>query len=393
MFHALAEYFLKKGWRVTILTGVPYRFSDGKIVPGYKMRVWQTETIDGIRIIRLPLYISQDQSGFRRMLCYVSFGLAAATLGLFGIGRPDVVYCYNLPTLGWAARLFRFLKKTKVVLMIQDLWPESVTESGMMKNRGLNWVLGWWARRFYRTADALTGLSPGFRDHLVAQGIRRDRISVVYNWTDENVAIPPATRPRANGEPFIVSYAGNMGIMQSLETVLDAADILQKRGVSVIFRLIGDGVRLNDLTVSARTRKLNNVVFVPRMPGNELATELGRAHALLVHLKKNELFKITIPSKTQAYLRSGKPIINGVAGEVARMIAEANAGRSFEPENPQSLADVVEEMSNWTFDQLISTGRNGQVYYNKTCSFAIAAKKLEELFQRVIKGDNDAQRI
>lgn len=419
----LAARLQKDGFHVEVLTAVPYSLADGKRVPGYKIRFRQTETLDGVKVIRLPLYISQDTSGFRRFLCYASFGISAATIGQFGLTRPDIVFCYNLPTLGWAARLFRLLRGTKIVIMVQDLWPESVTGSGMMKSRFLSGVLRRWSRRFYRSADALTGLSPGFRRNLIQRGIRPDRIEVVYNWTDEKTPIsppespsppsppasssfppsaspspsspPPASirdeegegspldgEPRPDG-PFIVTYAGNMGIYQGLDVVLDAAKILADRSARVLFRLIGGGVVLDKLKNRAKELGLTNLVFVPPVPTDKIGAELNRSDALLIHLKKIDLFKITIPGKTQASLFAGKPILCGVDGEVSRIVGEAGAGVPFEPENPESLADAVERMMRLSKEELRRMGESGRRYYQKEMSFETGYRTIVSLFSRL----------
>ena len=106
----LARRLSADGYGVEVLSAVPYSLADGKIVQGYRMKWRQTEILDGVRVVRLPLFISQSRSGLGRMFCYSSFALSAAVLGQFGIQRPDLVFLYNLPTLGWPARLFRFFR-------------------------------------------------------------------------------------------------------------------------------------------------------------------------------------------------------------------------------------------------------------------------------------------
>ncbi|MGI5832794.1 MAG: glycosyltransferase family 4 protein [Thermoguttaceae bacterium] len=378
----LARRLADDGYGVEVLSAVPYSLTDGKIIPGYKLRLRQTEMLDGVKVVRLPLFISQSRSGLGRILCYTSFGLSAATLGQFGVKRPDIVFVYNLPTLGWAARLFKFFRGAKFVLMVQDLWPESVTNSGMLQSRLLNSCLNRWCRRFYRCADALTGLSPGFKENLVGRGVDPRRIEVVYNWTNE--ADPQSSVPNESNARFTVVYTGNMGIYQGIDTFIDAAEILAGRNVPADFRLIGGGVELDRLKQVAAAKNLPNLTFLPWVPSDEIGVELAHADALLLHLKRMELFKVTIPGKTQTYLRAGKPILCGIEGEAARLIETAKAGVVFEPENPRSLAEAVTRMAALPKEELTEMGRAGREFYKSQMAFEIGYGRITELFDRVL---------
>lgn len=381
----LARRLSADGFGVEVLSAVPYSLVDGNIVPGYRLRIRQTEMLDGVKVVRLPLFISQSRSGAGRICCYTSFGLSAATLGQFGLKRPDIVFVYNLPTLGWAARLFRLFRGAKFVLMVQDLWPESVVGSGMMNSRILGRCLDRWCRRFYRSADALTGLSPGFKEALVGRGVAPDRIEVVYNWTNESEPVPPvATAPNPR---FTAVYAGNMGVYQGIDTLIAAAEILAQRNVPAVFRLIGGGIELERLKMLATEKRLSNLSFVPWMPSDRIGAELAGADVLLLHLKKMDLFKITIPGKTQTYLRSGRPILCGIEGETARLIEKASAGLTFEPENPQSLADTVQRITEMPREKLTEMGRAGQRFYENEMAFEIGYRRIIALFSRLLTPD------
>ena len=378
----LARRLSADGYGVEVLSAVPYSLADGKIVQGYRMKWRQTEILDGVRVVRLPLFISQSRSGLGRMFCYSSFALSAAVLGQFGIQRPDLVFLYNLPTLGWPARLFRFFRGAKIVVMVQDLWPESVTNSGMLKSGFLTSCLDRWCRRFYRSADALTGLSPGFKEKLIARGVDSSRIEVVYNWTDESAS--PSPKPAEPNRRWTAVYAGNMGIYQGIDTFIEAAAILAEQGVPADLRLIGGGVELERLRKSAAAKNLPNLTFVPWVPSDQIGAELARADALLLHLKKLDLFKVTIPGKTQAYLRAGRPILCGIEGDAARLVQRAGAGLVFEPENPVSLAETIRRAAAMPKEELEEMGGAGRRFYENEMAFEIGYRKITDLFQRVL---------
>ena len=146
--------------------------------------------MEGIPVNRVALYPSHNSSGVARIANYVSFGMSALLLGPWMVRKPDVCLCVQ-PDNPWVAAYFlRALYGCKIVYDIQDLWPESVSNSGMMRNSPALWLLQWWCRHVYRRADNVTVLSPGFMHALVGRGVEAGRIEVIYNWCDESSAGP-----------------------------------------------------------------------------------------------------------------------------------------------------------------------------------------------------------
>src|SRR5215831_15734998 len=163
----LAKWLAARGYEIKVLTDFPH-YPGGRIYPGYKLKFWQWEVMDGIRVLRVPVYPSHDTSAIRRILTYISFALSAATIGVALIGNADVVYLYDPPpTNGIASLMLKLLRGIPVVQSIGDMWPETVVESGMIRNQWLkrfaNFVLGKWCRFIYRNSQVITVLSPGFK--------------------------------------------------------------------------------------------------------------------------------------------------------------------------------------------------------------------------------------
>jgi len=388
MFKGLpfAKALRDRGHQVEVLTGFP-NYPGGKIYPGYRLRPWKREVMDGIPVIRTALYPSHDSSGLKRMLNYLSLSASSALFGARLVQKPDVVYVYNLITLGPTARLLRFFKGCKIVLDVQDLWPESVAGSGMMKNSFLLRAVTNWCRREYSAPDHLTVLSTGFKQHLVARGIPESKIDVIYNWCNEGHGAEPIPGREAlikqcgfSGR-FNILFAGTMGKMQALDTVVEAARILSSQDSRVLFTLMGGGVEVERLKEAARG--LPNVQFLPRCSPSQATAIMSLADVLLVHLKDDPLFSITIPSKTQAYLHAGKPILMGVRGDAADLVDRAKAGIVFEPENSGKLAEAALCLSRTPGDELQQMGRNGKAFYDEQLSFARGVDRFEELFLKV----------
>ena len=380
-----AQELQRQGHTVQVLTGFP-NYPGGKLYEGYEVRILQRETIDGVPVVRVPLYPSHDSSGLRRILNYVSFALSA-TFAVIFMKRPDVTYAYHPPaTIGLPAVALKYLKGVPFVLDVQDLWPDTLAATGMVSgNRKLKFA-GRIMSRIYGSAALIVVLSDGFRKTLVERSVPQRRTEVIPNWADEKqIEIAPqnAERPSELGpeDQFTVTFAGNMGKAQSLETVLKAAALLQDVP-KLRFVLVGGGIEMSHLEKEAEELGLRNVDFLSRRPVAEIGEILTGSDALLVHLREAPLFAMTIPSKTQAYLMVGRPILMGVKGDAASMIKESGSGLLFEPENSADLARVVRKLVDMDTDKRMTMGRSGQRYYEENLSLAIGAERFTQVFAR-----------
>lgn len=383
-----AKALMKQGHEVIVLTGFP-NYPGGKIYPGYNIKPFKCEKKEGIKIIRVALYPSHDNSSLKRAANYLSFMASSIFFGLFLTGRPDVIYCYHPPaTSGIAAAILSKIKSVPFVYDIQDLWPDSVATTGMINNNIFLKIIKIGCETIYKSASHITVLSPGFRDELKKRGVPFKKISVIYNWCDEVSLIG---KKSLNNElvakqmegKFNITFAGNMGIAQSLDTVLEAAEYLQKDFPKIQFNFIGGGIDKSRLQKIARDMSLRNVVFFPRLEPVEIGPILEYSDVLLVHLKRNPLFKITIPSKIQAYLWVGKPILAALEGDAANLVMEAEAGIVCNPENPKVLAKSAVRFYEMTEDERLEMGKNGKRFYFKELRMIKAIQKFEEVFTEV----------
>jgi colanic acid biosynthesis glycosyl transferase WcaI len=383
-----ARELAARGHEVEVLTGFP-NYPGGKVYPGYRIRLWVREQIDGINVLRVALYPSHSNSGFGRALNYISFALSAAVIGTALIRKPDVVYVYHPPiTVGFAAAVIGFLRRTPFVFDIQDLWPDTVAASGMMSNPAALTVLGKLCEFIYRRARHITVLSPGFKEQLVGRGVPPDKIDVIYNWCDETSLkhdCRSLTRLGAT-DRFCILFAGTMGLAQGLDSVLRAAQICRTAVPSAEFLFMGGGVERRRLETMAKEMGLDNVKFLPRQPMHAMGSILAGADALLVHLKDDPLFRITIPSKTQAYLATGKPILMGVLGDAADLVTRARSSVVCEPGNPHSIAGAVKELVDTSGERLAEMGRAGRAFYERELSVSVGVDKFDRVFKAAING-------
>lgn len=380
-----AKELVRQGHEVEVLTGFP-NYPGGEIYPGYRQRWYQRESIEGVSVIRVPLYPDHSSSGFRRILCYLSLAFSACIPGLFLVRRPDVVHVYQGPaTLALPAIVLRLLRGVPYVLDVQDLWPESVTSSGMLKIPLLTTALTKWCDLAHRMARKIVVPSPGFKEKLLSQGVSAAKIELVYHWSDESqlgtlAGKEPADDPFGLGSHFTIVYAGNLGRVQALDAVLDAASLLKNDNQDIEFVFVGDGVDADRLKEIASSKCIDNVRFIPRQPVSEIGHILGKASVLLIHLQDDPLCRVSIPQKTQAYLAAGRPIIIAVKGVATDVISEAFAGISCEPGNPVSIAAAVKKMRDMPYGDRETMGQNGLAYYKRFFSFSVGVQRMVSIF-------------
>ncbi len=381
-----ARELVRQGFEVEVLTGFP-NYPGGKVYPGYRIKLLQREVIDGVQLTRVPLYPNHDQSAIKRVLNYASFAASSLVYGLFMARRADVIYAYHPPlTVGITASLIRLFRRIPVVYDIQDMWPDTLRATGMVNNvRALN-VVATVCQWVYRRVDHIVVLSPGFKRLLVQRGVPDAKVDVIYNWADEAaLAAPQGQLPASFPEPeqFRIVFAGNMGKAQALDVVLDAAALLQARNSRVCFVLLGGGVEVSRLKQRAAELQLRNVVFLPPVPMAEVGTLLHAADALLVHLRKDPLFEITIPSKTQAYMTVGKPLLMAVDGDAADLVVQSGGGVVAESENAEALAKAAEALAAMAPEALQAMGSKAQRYYQEQLALRVGVAKLAVIFRQL----------
>lgn len=378
-----ARELVRQGFDVEVVTGFP-NYPGGKVYAGYKIKLIQRECIDGVQITRLPLYPNHDQSAIKRVLNYASFAASTLVYGLFMAKRADVMYAYHPPlTVGIAASLIRWVRGIPLVYDIQDMWPDTLKATGMLNNPRALALVGRVCDCVYKRVDQVVVLSPGFKRLLVQRGVPESKVEVIYNWADESALMSPVgSVPAAfpDKDRFRVVFAGNMGKAQALDAVLDAAAILQARGSRATLVMLGGGVDVPRLKTRALEMKLGNVVFLPPVPMSEVGTVLAVADVLLVHLRKDPLFEITIPSKTQAYMVVGKPLLMAVNGDAADLVRQAQCGLTAESETPKDLADAVDALAAMPAEEMKQMGENASRFYEEDLGMQVGVAKFAAVF-------------
>ncbi len=389
----LAKWLSAHGYEVQALTAFPW-YPLGHIYPGYKQRLWQWETMEGIRVLRVPLLPSHDSSAIRRILTYLSFMWSAVVFGIANVKKPDIVYYFdNLPTTGFVAWLISLIYGAKMVQHIADMWPDTPIESGMIRSPFLKStvqsIVGGWCKFLYRRHKRITVLSPGFRRMLLERGVPDEKIVLSYNWADESKFFPVPRNADLLRELGLegrvnVLYAGNIGPLQSIDTVIRAAALV-KGDPRLQIVILGTGPSEADIKSLAAELQTTNVKFLGRRPVEQMNDINALADAQIVILRDIPFMHNTIPSKTQVALASGRPILMGVQGDARELVERSGAGISFASEDPAGLAMAMRQLADRTESERQAMGENGRKFYENTLSFAIGAKINDEMFRAVAR--------
>ncbi|MCS6757700.1 MAG: glycosyltransferase family 4 protein [Candidatus Devosia euplotis] len=382
-----------KGCEVTVLTGQP-NYPDGQVFAGYSATgIGRQIHADGYEIFRVPLIPRGNARSIRLALNYLSFVLSGSVLGPWLLrGRDfDVIFVFGTSPILQAipAIALKPMKRAKLALWVQDLWPQSLEVTGHVKNKTVLQLAGGLVRWIYGRSDLLLGQSHAFIDALRPMA---GNVPVKYhpNPADLSFAdktdLPPPYRLQPG---FNIVVAGNMGSAQAPETLVEAARLLgAEADIRVV--LFGSGSRWDWVRAEAERLGLGNIEFAGRFPPETMPSLLAQASAGMVLLGKGEILTQTIPSKIPTYMAAGLPIIGSIDGEGARVIAESGAGLATPAEDAAALADAIRQMRLLPDGQLRAMGRAGAAYCAANFAPDRLAKNLIGHFNALLGNDMQA---
>lgn len=382
----------QRGHNVTVLTGMP-NYPDGRFYRGYAWHGPATGTYAGARVVRVPLISRGRAKNWRLALNYLSFALFASLLGpLRCRGSYDLIFVFQPSpvSVGLPALLLGRIKRAPVMLWVQDLWPDTLAAVG--QGRVANRVGGWLADFIHRRCDLLLIQSRAFAPRLAARGIMQTAVRYLPNWAEDLYASAASVHTDsqlATLPGFKILFAGNLGSAQSLETIMDAAERLKERR-DIRWLFVGDGLMRAWIEQQVQSRGLLETVFLfGRHPVESMPAFFAGADALLVTLRADPVFTLTIPSKLQSYLAAGRPVLGALNGEGARIIAEAGAGLAAAAEDAAGLASCAERLAALPENQRMEMGRLGRAYFETHFRRDFLLGQLETWMQE-LKGTRDA---
>lgn len=337
----IAQELAERGHEVRVLTTFPH-YETGRVAPGYRQRFHHVEHVGQVTVRRVPCFASHSSNPVSRVLNYMSVA-ASMRLARSFVKGTDVAYVYATPmTVADPTRVWARSLKLPFVLHVQDLWPESVTGSGFVSAgiaKLMRVPLDWWLKRVYRRASTTIAIAPTMQKMLIERGVPADRAATVFNWSKEGEGARPADRP-AEGVGLHLLYAGNLGRMQDIPTILAALEqVRDLPGLRV--SIAGSGVLDAEIRQAVIDLDLDFVELRGRLTPDEMTALYGECDFQFVTLKDLEIFDGTIPSKFQAGIAHGVPAISTVRGDLRQLIDENQLGFTADPENADTLADTI----------------------------------------------------
>ena len=360
----------ENGHEVTVLTGIP-NYPKGSFFPGYGFFRKTTEDYCGMKVRRVPIIPRGNGGVLRLILNYISFMFSACLVGPFICSEKYDLILFSLSPFveGMAVRFFRWIKKAPVVFWVQDLWPESLSATGSIKNKFLLTIVERIMKFIYRGCDRVLIQSRAFEMPIRKMGVEKEKICYFPNGAEE--LYKPVQIEKNSLESsempsgFKIMFAGNIGAAQSFETIINAAKQINENK-NIQWVILGDGRKFDWVKKKVEEFHLEDTVrLLGRRPIDAMPKYFALADVMLVTLKNEPIFTLTVPAKIQSYLACGKPILAALNGEGARVISEANAGMSCSPENPMELAQTALAMYNMTESKRREMGFAGRKYFEK----------------------------
>ena len=385
----LVKEWVQRGHQVTVLTGIP-NYPAGKVFEAYRDQPGAFGEYEGAKIWRVPM-LARGTGGLRLMLNYLSFVIGGSIWGpwyLRGV-HADVIFVFEPSpvTVGLPAVWLGRIKKSPVVFWALDLWPETLAAIGVVRSpRALAWV-GYMVRFIYNRCTLVLGQSRSFLGSIANYCNDKTKIRYFPSWAEDvfiNETVKPAPEIPEVADGFTVVFAGNIGEAQDMPAVLDAAERL-RNNTAIRWVIVGKGRKSEWLQTEVVRRGLQDRVLLPgRFPVERMPSFYAHADALLVSLKRDPVFSMTIPGKVQSYLMAGIPLLGMLDGEGAAVIRGANAGLTCDAGDGAGLAQAVQALVAMTPERREQLGLNGRKYAQKEFGRAQLMDRLEALLAEAV---------
>lgn len=388
----IVRELVRQGHAVEVFTGKP-NYPDGIIYDGYSAKgctseIWE----EGVKVHRVPMRPRLTGGAKNLVLNYLSFLFNGLFFFPASLKKQSfdaiIVFGVSPITAAVPAILMRFLTRAHLFVWVQDLWPESLKATGFIKSSMMLRIVGLLVKGIYAFADTILVQSKAFVTPVMKYATA-DKIVYYPNsylkpsFVEAHESDLPSELTDLLNRDFCVVFAGNLGHAQSLDTLIDAAVRLKYLSDLKIV-IVGSGSRLCWLQDQKKQLNLDNVILPGRFPASAMGEIFEKSKGLLVTLTRDEIFSYTVPSKVQAYMAAGRPILAALDGEGGRVIEESGAGLCSPAEDAASLAQNIEVLYNRSPEERKVMGEAGFRYFSEHFEMQGQCQRLVEIIKKRI---------
>lgn len=386
----IAFEFAQRGYEITVITAIP-DYPQGEFYNGYSLFKRRREVINKVHIIRLPIIPRKKGKGIALLLNYVSYFISALVFTFFHscTNKYDAVFVHLTSPffIGLPAVLLKRREHIPLIFWVLDLWPESLSAVSNINNATILNTQIQFAKFIYDNCDVILIGSDGFRKSICEKGDYEKKLVYFPNWA-ESVRMPNDFLSYRKLKPFIdvsencfiVLFAGNIGEAQNLDFVIDVIAEIKNNEMKFVF--VGSGRRKEYLEKRVKQLGLSeSVFFLGQYPIDAMPVFMQMADILLVSLKDEMIFSLTVPSKVQFYMSQGKPILALLKGDGADLINKAKCGLTVPANDRVLLKDTMQELYHIPKKELIEMGLNGKKYYEQNFMKEKRMEQLDKIFK------------
>jgi len=361
-----------RGHEVTVLTGKP-NYPEGYFYDGYGYFSKSQELFKDILVHRVPMLPRKNGKGIHLALNYISFAFFSSIFALFHRKKYDASFVFAISpiTMVFPAIVHKKCYGTKLGLWVQDLWPESVSAAGKFNSKFVHKILTQMVKYIYKQSDKIFISSKGFAPSVLAKYNDETKIHYLPNWAEDVFLSNDIDRNKYSKDipdGFIIMFAGNIGESQDIDNILKAM-LETQDDKSIKWIIVGSGRKKTWLEEQIQKHNLSDtVILLGRYPLEEMPNLYVQADMLLVSLKNEEIFNLTIPAKTQSYMAFGKPIAAMLNGEGASVIQDAKCGFAVAAGDYLSLVQKICTIKSLGRNVLQKMGENSKIFYEANFS-------------------------
>lgn len=368
----LTEILVENNHRVTVLTGQP-NYPKGETFPGYAWWKFSSEIHKGIKIYRVPLWPRHSGRAIHLVINYLSFNFFTLFASpFFFFKKYDQVLAWGTSPIfqGLAGAVIASVKRIPFTVWVLDLWPESLSATGTIRNKkALNFVL-FFVKIFYGLCDNILCISESFISHIKAQNVTPTKLKYFPNWAEDFYQSTEPIRPKTLPADFefpagtVITYAGNLGAAQDIENIAEAIKLC-KNTPDLNFIFLGDGRQKEWFEKKIQEFDLQDKVsLLGRFPPSDMPFFFKHTDAFLVTLKDEEIFSKTLPGRVMSFMAAAKPLIAAAGGETDSVVLKSHSGLSVPAGNPEALAHAIKKFCVLPEPEKQLMGSNSKKYFS-----------------------------